>query len=61
MRLRFVLPALIIGAGFLSVQTPADAKSYKSYKVKKFKGSKRFKNGKQIVGHKVSKHKAPKH
>ncbi len=52
MRLRFVLPALIIGAGMLlPVQTPALAKTsykqskHKSYKIHKFK-SKKFKNKK---------------
>jgi hypothetical protein len=63
MRLRFVLPALLIGAGlFLPVQTPALAKtSYKQPKYKKYKGSKKFKGGKKYKGPKVAKHKAPKH
>ena len=62
MRLRFVLPALMIGAGLLlPVQPPALAKtSYKYQKFKKYKARK-FKGGKQLKGHKVAKHKAPKH
>ncbi|HUE24921.1 MAG TPA: hypothetical protein VMQ86_24770 [Bryobacteraceae bacterium] len=41
MRLRFALPALMIGAGLLlPVQTPALAKTYKAHKFKKFKGRK---------------------
>jgi hypothetical protein len=62
MRLRFVLPALMIGAGLLlPVQTPALAKtSYKAPKYKKFKGQK-FKKGKKLKGHKVAKHKVAKH
>ena len=58
MRLRFVLPALLIGAGlFLPVQTPALAKtSYKHPKYKKFKARK-FK----AANHKVGKHSVPKH
>jgi hypothetical protein len=62
MRLRFVLPALMIGASLLlPVQTPAVAKtSYKAQKFKKYKARK-FKGGKQLKGHKVAKHKAPKH
>jgi hypothetical protein len=63
MRLRFVLPALMIGAGLLlPVQTPAVAKtSYKQPKYKKFKGSKKFKGGKKFKGHNVTKHKVAKH
>jgi len=55
MRIRFVLPALMIGAGLLlPLQTPALAKThYKQRKVKKFKRSKKYK------AHKV-KYKAPK-
>jgi|HubBroStandDraft_1064217.scaffolds.fasta_scaffold06360_7 hypothetical protein len=62
MRLRFVLPALMLGAGlWLPVQTPAVAKtSYKQHKFKKYKARK-FKAGKQFKGHKVGKHKAAKH
>ena len=58
MRLRFVLPALLIGAGlFLPVQTPALAKtSYQHPKYKKFKARK-FK----AANHKVGKHSVPKH
>jgi hypothetical protein len=42
MRLRFVIPALIVGAGLLlPVQTPALAKtSYKAPKFKAYKGRK---------------------
>jgi hypothetical protein len=47
MRIRFVLPALMIGAGLLlPVQTPALAKpsykyqKFKKYKARKFKGAK---------------------
>lgn len=56
MRIRFLLPALMIGAGLLlPTQTPAEAKThYKQRKIKKAKHSKRYK------AHKV-KHKAPKH
>jgi hypothetical protein len=62
MRLRFILPALMIGAGLLlPVQTPALAKtSYKAPKFKKYKAHK-FKAGKKVKGRKVAKHKAPKH
>ena len=62
MRLRFVLPALMIGAGLLlPMQTPALAKtSYKPQKVKKYKASRKFKGGKKFKGAKVGKHKAPK-
>jgi hypothetical protein len=62
MRLRFVLPALMIGAGLLlPVQTPAAAKtSYKAPKYKKYKAPK-VKAGKQIKGHKVARHKTVKH
>lgn len=62
MRLRFILPALMIGAGLLlPVQTAAVAKT--SYKQQKFKGYKarKFKGGKKFKGPKVAKHKAPKH
>jgi hypothetical protein len=63
MKLRFVLPALMIGAGLLlPVQTPALAKnSYKAHKYKGFKGSKRFKGGKHSSSHKVAKHKTLSH
>jgi len=59
MRLRFVLPAVMIGAGLLlPVQTPALAKtSYKQPKFKKYKASRKFKGGKGVKGHKVTKHK----
>ena len=62
MRLRFVLPALMIGASlFLPVQTPGLAKtSYKQHKYKKFKAHK-IKGGKKFNGHKVAKHPAPRH
>jgi hypothetical protein len=62
MRIRFVLPALMIGAGLLlPVQTPAQAKtSYKYKKFKKYKARK-FKAGKQFKGHQVAKHKPVKH
>lgn len=62
MRLRFVLPALMIGAGLLlPVQTPAVAKtSYKQHKFKKFKARK-FKAGKQLKGHNVPKRQVTKH
>jgi len=47
MRLRFLLPALMIGASLLlPVQTPASAKT-KSYKFKKYKAHK-FKPGKRV-------------
>jgi hypothetical protein len=63
MRLRFILPALMIGAGLLlPVQTPALAKtSYKQHKNKKYKASRKFNGGKKFKGHKVAKHKAAKH
>lgn len=63
MRLRFVLPALMIGAGLLlPVQTPALAKtSYKQQKIKKYKVSRKFKRGKQLKGHKVTRHNAVRH
>jgi len=62
MRLRFVLPALMIGAGLLlPVQTPVLAKtSYKQHKFKKYKPRK-FKAGKGVKGHKVAKHQAARH
>jgi len=62
MRLRFVLPALMIGAGLLlPVQTPALAKtSYKHHKFKKYKARK-YKAPKRINGHPVVKHKAVRH
>ena len=62
MRLRFVLPALLIGAGLLlPVQTPAVAKTnYTHQKYKKFKPRK-FKAGKQAKGHKVARHTVAKH
>jgi hypothetical protein len=57
MQLRFVLPALLIGAGlFLPVQTPATAKSYKQHKFKKYKVSRKMKGGKHMKGHKSSKY-----
>jgi hypothetical protein len=61
MRLRFILPALMIGAGLLlPVQTPASAKtSYKAPKFKKYKAHK-FK-GKKVKTHKVAKHKVANH
>ena len=61
MRLRFVLPALMIGAGLLlPVETPALAKtSYKAQKYKKFKGRKI--KGKKMKGRKGVKRKAVKH
>lgn len=48
MRLRLVLPALMIGAGMLlPLQTPAQAKtSYKQPKIKKYKASRKFKKTK---------------
>ncbi len=48
MRLRLVLPALMIDAGMLlPLQTPAQAKtSYKQPKNKKYKASRKFKNKK---------------
>ncbi|MGC9944925.1 MAG: hypothetical protein ABSF64_00895 [Bryobacteraceae bacterium] len=60
MRLRFVLPALMIGAGlWLPVQTPALAKtSYKTHKFKKYKARK-FKGGKKM-GHQAGKRPAVK-
>ncbi|HLY18157.1 MAG TPA: hypothetical protein VKR61_13085 [Bryobacteraceae bacterium] len=67
MRLRLVLPALMIGTGMLlSVQTPALAKtSYKQHKIKKYKASRHFKNkqykDKRFKTPKVGKHTAPKH
>ena len=67
MRLRFVLPVVMIGAGLLlPVQTPALAKTsyqqhkFKKYKVGKFKGTK-FKGAKKYKGPMVGKQKAPKH
>ncbi|MGD0359664.1 MAG: hypothetical protein ABSC93_02275 [Bryobacteraceae bacterium] len=62
MRLKFVLPAVLIGAGLLlPVQTPASAKtSYKQHKYKKFK-TRKFKAGKGFKGHKVARHKVAKH
>ncbi|HXM44240.1 MAG TPA: hypothetical protein VN924_23595 [Bryobacteraceae bacterium] len=66
MQLRFILPALMIGAGLLlPVQTPALAKtSYKAPKFKKYKGPK-FKGKKakvrKVAKHKVVKHKIAKH
>lgn len=60
MRLRFLLPALMIGAGLLlPLQTPAQAKtSYKhhqikKYKVRKFKAKKKFKANKRFKSPKV--------
>jgi hypothetical protein len=62
MRPRFVLLALVIGAGLLlPVQTPAVAKtSYKVHKYKKFKARK-FKGGKKFKGHKAGKHPVTRH
>ena len=56
MRIRYLLPALMIGAGLLlPLQTPGQAKThYKQRKVKKFKRSKKYKAHK--VKHKASKH-----
>ena len=61
MRLRFILPALMIGAGMLlPLQTPAQAKTNyqhaknKKYKVHKFKAQK-FKN-KKFKAHRATKH-----
>jgi len=61
MRLRILLPALMIGAGLLlPVQPAAQAKtSYKYHKYKKYKARK-FKRAK-FKGHKVARHKAVKH
>ena len=61
MRLRFFLPALLIGAGLLlPVQPAALAKtSYKHAKYKKFK-TKKFKGGKRVKAHKIPKSKARK-
>ena len=66
MQLRFVLPALMIGAGlWLPVQTPALAKTVykqqkvKKYKARKFKGGKKFK-ARKFKGPKVGKRSAPK-
>ena len=63
MRIRFLLPALLLGAGLLlPVTTPAFAKtSYKAkkYKVKKYKGSKRARSHK--VQHAKVKHTPVKH
>jgi hypothetical protein len=61
MRLRFVLPALVIGAGlWLPVQTPALAKT--NYKVHKYKGFKARKiKGRNVKAHKVAKHHVAKH
>jgi hypothetical protein len=60
MRIRFVLPALMIGAGLLlPVQTPALAKtSYKAPKFKKYKGPKM--KGRKIKGKKMKTRKAVK-
>ena len=62
MRLRWILPALMIGAGLLlPVQTPAQAKtSYKQHKNKKYKASRKFKGSKKFKSH-TAKYKAPKH
>jgi hypothetical protein len=58
MRLRFVLPALMIAGLWLPVQTPALAKtSYKQHKYKKFKAHK-IKGAKKFKGHKAAKHPA---
>jgi hypothetical protein len=61
MKLRFVLPALMIGAGLLlPVQTPALAKNnYKAQKFKAYKGHKI--KGRKMKGRNVSKHKVMKH
>ncbi|MGA3076728.1 MAG: hypothetical protein ABSG56_23960 [Bryobacteraceae bacterium] len=59
MRLRFVLPALMIGAGLLlPVQPPALAKT--SYKYQKLKKYKKYK-ARKIKGAKVGKRKAANH
>ncbi len=62
MRLRYFLPALLIGAGLLlPVQPAALAKtSYKQPKFKKFK-AKKFKAGKRTKAHKIPKRKVVKH
>jgi hypothetical protein len=59
MRIRHLLPALMIGVGLLlPAAAPAQAKSYhyKPRKIKKVKHARRYK----YKAHKV-KHKAPKH
>jgi hypothetical protein len=64
MRIRTLLPALMIGAGlFLPTQTPALAKktSYKQHKNKKYKASRKFKGSKRVKGHKVKHATAQKH
>jgi hypothetical protein len=63
MRLRFVLPALMIGAGLLlPVQTPASAKtSYKAPKYKKYKSKGRKIKGKKMKTRKAVKPKTVKH
>ena len=63
MRIRFILPALMVGAGLLlPTQPPAQAKTttYKVKKYKKFKGSKKFK-ARKFKGSKVSKVHVVKH
>ena len=67
MRLRFVLPALMIGAGLLlPLQTPAQAKTsykqpkFKKYKAKKFK-NKKFKANKRFKSPKAGKHSKIRH
>lgn len=61
MRLRFVLPALFVGAGLLfTAPTPAQAKTKTNYKVKKFK-AKKYKHDKRFKNQKVAKHKVAKH
>jgi hypothetical protein len=61
MQLRFVLPAMMIGAGLLlPVQTPALAKtSYKVHKYKKFKAKKI--KGRKVKTRKVAKPHVTKH
>ncbi len=59
MRIRHLLPALMVGVGLLlPAASPAQAKSYhyKPRKIKKVKHAKRYNYGSQAV-----KHKAPKH
>ena len=58
MRLRMVVPALMIGAGLLlTLQVPAQAKvSYQQHKIKKYTVSRKFKN----KNYKNKRFKAPK-
>jgi len=68
MKLRLVLPALMIGAGMLlPLQTPAQAKtSYKQPKNKKYKAAHRvknrnFKKNPKFKSRKAARHKVTKH